>query len=282
MKIIADERCIEYGNMNHPENPERLRRTYKMLAEKGIETEKAKPCTEEDLLLIHSRSHVESIKTGNFSDPDTPFYENIFEIGCLSAGAALQAMRYAAEGKKAISLMRPPGHHASREKPAGFCYFNNVAIAVEKAIKEGKAKKIAIIDVDGHHGDGTQNIFRGREDVLVVSLHEFPAYPGTGLKSEGNLINFPLAAGTQGEEYMKKLHEGLEKVKELNPDIVAVSAGFDTYKEDPLLQIELDIPDYKTIAERIFALENPTFVILEGGYSDRLPECIMSFMQGIE
>lgn len=178
-----------------------------------------------------------------------------------------------------FSLSRPPGHHAGKNFLGGFCYFNSIAVAVEKAMQH--LDKIAILDIDGHHGNGTQDIFLDRKDVLFLSLHERGSFPMSGFVSEKNCINYPLPPGCREKEYMNFLDRALEKIDDFNADAIAVSAGFDTYKNDPLLTMNLDTSSYHRIASAISELDIPVFSILEGGYSEALPECIMEFLIGL-
>ncbi|MFN3301854.1 MAG: histone deacetylase, partial [Patescibacteria group bacterium] len=176
-----------------------------------------------------------------------------------------------------FSLMRPPGHHAGKDFCGGFCYFNNLAIAVAKFLK--KDKKVAILDIDCHHGNGTEDIFLGKNNVLYISLHESPLYPGTGLESRFNCLNFPLPPRTQEKEYLQTLEIALEKISQFKPNLLAISAGFDTYKKDPLTYFGLEIDSYQKIGEKIAQLNLPTFSVLEGGYSQSLPLCLYNFIK---
>ncbi|MCK4532128.1 MAG: histone deacetylase, partial [Candidatus Aenigmarchaeota archaeon] len=179
---------------------------------------------------------------------------------------------------KAFSLMRPPGHHAGKRTFEGFCYFNNIAIAVMKALKG--VKKVGILDIDVHHGNGSQEIFLGNPNVIYVSLHQYGfIYPGTGKHSEGNCYNYPLENGAEEGEYLEKLWVGLEKIKKFNPDLIAVSVGFDTFEKDPLAGLKLKIETYSKISKMISELAKPKFAVLEGGYSKALPECVQSFLK---
>jgi acetoin utilization deacetylase AcuC-like enzyme len=174
--------------------------------------------------------------------------------------------------------MRPPGHHATKNNPGGFCYFNNIAIAVKKLLLKGQ--RVAILDIDCHHGNGTQDIFLGNDNTLFVSLHQVPLYPGTGLSPEKNCLNFPLAQGTDEKVYLSTFETAIKEVNKFKPDAIAVSAGFDTYRNDPLTGLNLEKSTYKKIAKIISSLNLPRFAVLEGGYSDDLPECIYNFLTG--
>lgn len=284
MKIFYSPECLEYSQPGHPESPLRVDATVRLLREKGFDFTGPNPCRDEDILLAHSPSLLESVKKERFFDADTPVFRGIYEIAKLSAGAAADAaMHCLNHGEKAFSLMRPPGHHATRNHLGGFCYFNNIAIACLKARKEfADIGKVAIIDFDCHHGNGTEDIVLGNQDFLYLSLHQSPLYPGTGLKSRDNCLNFPLSSGTGPDRYLSVLGEGLEAVKKFNPDLLAISAGFDSYKQDPIAGLSLEQETYGEIGRMLSGLNKPTFAVLEGGYSRDLPECVYQFLTGLE
>ncbi len=281
MKIFYSPKCLDYSQPGHPEAPSRARGTYEYLESKGYEFSSPQPCTDEDVLRVHTQDLLESVKEGSFLDFDTPVYQGIYEIAQLSAGAAIDAaMHCLAEGEPAFALMRPPGHHATRSVLGGFCYFNNIAIASAKA-KE-KIGKVAIVDFDCHHGNGTEDIVLGKKDFLYLSLHQSPLYPGTGQRSRDNCLNYPLGAQTSPDEYLLALGEGLKEVGRFNPDVLAVSAGFDSYRLDPITSFTLEQETYKEIGRMLSALKKPIFSALEGGYSRDLPECVYHFLTGLE
>jgi acetoin utilization deacetylase AcuC-like enzyme len=259
-KIIFSEKCLNYGGW-HIEGPQRLKMAYEILKEKKYEFLEPAAASEEDLLRVHDSDYIWNLKKGLVEDPDTPAYENIYEHARLSAGGAKLAAKI-----NGFSLMRPPGHHAGRSGAAlgvytrGFCYLNNIAIAV-KAL----GKPALILDVDGHHGNGTQEIFQGDEKVVYVSLHRYPHYPGTGAYSEGNCLNFPLPADCGEERYLKTLDEALSMVDIGRFEVVAVSVGLDTHLGD-LASLGLTEKSYREIGKRIAALETPVFFVMEGGY----------------
>ncbi len=279
MKIIFSKKCLEFKIAGHPESPERLSRCFEYLSAKKFNILEPSICREEDILLVHSNKLLEEVKGNSFFDPDTPNPDNIFEYASLSAGAAILASEIAIKEGKSFSLMRPPGHHAGKDRLGGFCYFNNIAIAVERL--RLKNKKVAIIDFDCHHGNGTQDIFLGRDGVLYLSLHQVPLYPGTGLTSERNCLNFTLAPGTEEPAYLDCFQEGLKHVEEFKPQILAVSAGFDTYRRDPLGGIKLETSTYRKIGKLIAQFKKPTFAVLEGGYSKNIAVCLFEFLSGL-
>ena len=282
MKIIYSPECLSYHSPGHPESPERIQATAEYLEKKGYSFVQSQPCSEADVLRVHSEEMVTNVKMGTFFDGDTPALPGIYDYALLSAGAAMLALDSAFEGETAISLMRPPGHHATRDRVMGFCYFNNIAIAVAGHIGTHTAQKAAILDIDCHHGNGTEDIFRGHDSVLYVSLHQSPLYPGTGLVSQGNVVNFPLFPGTPESDYLDTLDRACQKIAEFTPSILGISAGFDTFEEDPLTQLNLVVDTYRKIGDRIAGLGIPTFIVMEGGYSSRLPECVYEFLQGFD
>ena len=276
MEVIFSQKCLEYMSPGHPESPARVESSYEYLKEKGLSFVEPKAAKEGELLSVHTRGLVEAVKNLSFSDSDTPALDGIFDYASLAAGSAIRAMELALEGKPAFSLMRPPGHHAGRDFLGGFCYFNNLAVACQKAIISGE--RVAILDIDCHHGNGTQDIFLGKEDVLYVSLHQVPLYPGTGLESQGNCLNYPLKPGTAPDEYLAVIKEAMAEIKKFSPRLLAVSAGFDTYARDPLANIGLKRDTYRKIKELILAAKINYFCVLEGGYSDELKYCICEFL----
>jgi acetoin utilization deacetylase AcuC-like enzyme len=281
MKIFYSDKCTGYSQPGHPESPERVQATHAYLMDKGFNFNEPEPCSDEDILLAHTKELLDSVKSEKFFDFDTPAFKGIFDIAKLSAGGAINAAMHCLEkGEKAFSLMRPPGHHATRSDLGGFCYFNSIAIASLKAAKN--AEKFAIVDFDCHHGNGTEDIMLGRQDALYVSLHQSPLFPGTGLKSRDNCINYPLPSRTSPDEYLSVLGEGLREVEKFNPDLLAVSAGFDSYKLDPIASLDLEKETFREIGRMLAALNKPTFSVLEGGYSRDLPECIYQFLSGLE
>ncbi len=279
MKIIYSPKCLEYGEPGHPESPVRVSETYDFIKDK-FDFVKPSPCDKEDILRVHPQELMESVKNGDFFDPDTPRLPGIFDHAKLAAGAAILAGKTAIKGESAFSLMRPPGHHAEKNKLGGFCYFNNIAITVRYAQKKLNVKNVLILDIDCHHGNGTQDIFLGDQSILFISLHQSPFYPGTGLSTEDNCHNYPLPAGTGEKEYLEVLQDAIDKTNSFKPDLIGVSAGFDTYKGDPLTNMQLEKESYSKIGDMISKLKSPTFIVLEGGYSEDMPACINNFLEG--
>ena len=285
MKIITDEQCLNYSRPGHPERPARVSRTLeKLRAQKELPITWAKPVPAEEVAILraHSPDHVARLEQQYDFDADTAWFPGIAEHARRTAGSALEALKAARAGETVFSLMRPPGHHATREQAMGFCYLNSVAIAVLEALATG-AKRVAVYDFDVHHGNGTEAILLNQPGAAFFSIHQFPCYPGTGAADVGkNCFNFPVAPATPAREYRKVLAKALEGVKKFKPNVLAVSAGFDAYARDPLAQETLEAEDYHWLGQQIRAMGVPTFSLLEGGYSDDLPELIMAYLKGLE
>ena len=280
MTIFHHPSCLEYSSPGHPERPERIGRTAPLLKDRHPDWAWRKPAaaTDAQLLRAHSRERVEGVANAlEHFDLDTPFYPNIEVHARRSAGAAIEAMRSALRGENALSLMRPPGHHATRDGAMGFCYFNNVAVAALEALESG-AERIAIWDFDGHHGNGTEAIVAHNLRIQFASIHQFPAYPGTGAKSFANINNYPIAPYTARRRIVDLARRSLDKLIAFEPDLLLVSAGFDAYAHDPLLQLTLEREDFAIFANWLNQIDVPVAVGLEGGYSNDLPELIDAFL----
>ena len=280
MTIFHHPRCLEYSSPGHPERPERIGRTAPLLKDRHPDWAWRKPAaaTDAQLLRAHSRERVEGVANAlEHFDLDTPFYPNIEVHARRSAGAAIEAMRSALRSENAVSLMRPPGHHATRDGAMGFCYFNNVAVAALEALESG-AERIAIWDFDGHHGNGTEAIVAHNLRIQFASIHQFPAYPGTGAKSFANINNYPIAPYTPRGRIVDLARRSLDRLIAFKPDLLLVSAGFDAYAHDPLLQLTLEREDFATFANWLNEMDVPVAVVLEGGYSNDLPELIDAFL----
>jgi acetoin utilization deacetylase AcuC-like enzyme len=276
-KIVFSEKCLRYGTY-HIEGPQRVQLAHEVLQKRGYEFVEPEPAVEDDLLRVHDGDYLWNLRKGFVEDPDTPAYDNVYEFAELSAGGALLAARIGG-----FSLMRPPGHHAGVFGAAlgvftrGFCYVNNIAVAVKML-----GKRTLILDVDGHHGNGTQEVFLGCSNVTYVSLHRHPHYPGTGFRSEGNCLNFPLPGDVGEKRYLETLDRALGMVAGESFERVAVSAGFDTYAGD-LASLGLTDSSYREIGRRIAGLGKPTFFVLEGGYmGEQVGRGIDRLLQGYE
>jgi len=280
MTIFHDPHCVEYSSAGHPERPERIIRTVPALKDRHPNWEWREPraATDDELLRAHSREHIERVaKAAEDFDLDTPAHRNIDKYAKKSAGAATEAARAALRGEKAFCLMRPPGHHATHDRAMGFCYFNNLAIAALDALENG-AERVAIWDFDAHHGNGTEAIVENNSRIRFASIHQSPAYPGTGVKSFANIDNYPIAPYMPRQKHVEAAKRALEKLLEFKPDLLLVSAGFDAYSADPLVQMTLEREDFATFGEWLRKTDIPTVATLEGGYSDDLPDLIDAFL----
>jgi acetoin utilization deacetylase AcuC-like enzyme len=283
--IITDERCAGYSRDGHPERPERITRALAYLrGQNELPIGWAAPGKVNDaqILRAHSVEHLSRLNEPGDFDADTPFHENIAEYARASVAAALDALNAARNGENVFSLMRPPGHHATRDRAMGFCYLNNIAIAVLEAAAMG-AKRIAVFDFDVHHGNGTEAILLDQPGVAFFSVHLHPFYPGTGAANAGkNCFNYPVAPSASREVYRAALARALGDLEKFQPDLIAVSAGFDAYVRDPLVQGVLVLDDFYRLGQSLRALGVPLFSLLEGGYSRDLPKLIFAYLKGVE
>jgi acetoin utilization deacetylase AcuC-like enzyme len=285
MIVITDEQCLEYSRAGHPERPQRVASTMELLkTQTELPVEWRKPTTADDeaILRAHTPAVLARLDTPEDFDADTPFFEGISMHARASVAAALDALKLARDGKNVFSLMRPPGHHATRENSMGFCYLNNIAIAALAATASG-SKRVAVFDFDVHHGNGTENILLNQLGVEFFSVHQHPAYPGTGAANRGrNCFNYPVAPAASRPTYRASLTHALDDLKHFCPDLIAVSAGFDAYERDPLAEGPLLAEDFHWLGQCLRKLNVPMFSLLEGGYSRDLPELILAYLKGVE
>ena len=284
MHVITDERCLGYSQPGHPERPQRVAGTLALLREQReieIIWEEPLAVTDEAIARAHEQAHLQRIANPDGPlDGDTPDYPEIDAHARRSIGGGLRALELAREGKPNFSLLRPPGHHATRDQAMGFCYFNSIAITALAARAAG-VDKVAVFDFDVHHGNGTEDILRTVEGTAFFSIHQHPAYPDTGQKSFDNCHNYTVPPDTPNDGWRKTASTALADLKKFNPDLLCVSAGFDAYKRDPLCQQQLEVEDFTWIARQLRQLNKPQANLLEGDYSSDLPKLILAYLKGL-
>ncbi len=286
LHLITDERCVNYHSPGHPERPQRITGTLEKLRtqqELKLTWDQPADVPEEALLRAHTKEHLARVKAPTDAfDADTPVHPGIHAHALRSIGGGLRALALARKGGMPFSLLRPPGHHALGNRAMGFCYLNQVAITALEALATG-AKRVAVYDFDVHHGNGTEAILLGQPGAFFYSIHQHPCYPGTGTQNVGdNCFNYPLAPRTPRADYRKTLTRALDALKAQQPDVVVVSAGFDAYARDPLAQETLEAEDFQWLGKSLRDLSVPVVSVLEGGYSNDLPELILAYLRGLD
>jgi len=279
-----------YQNHNtgdgHPEKIDRVTvviDNFKKLDNKDLVWKKPSKFDRSLLEITHNSDYINFVEKSfpekglSFLDGDTIVSPGSKDATSDAVGSIITAIDGVQnkDFKNAFCAVRPPGHHAEKNKAMGFCIYNNVAVGANYLINKYKLKKIAIIDFDVHHGNGTQDIFYDNEKVLYISTHQYPYYPGSGTNDEkgkhNNILNIPLPAGTTSEEYLNAYEFVLNKIKEFKPEFILLSAGFDAHKDDPLAQLQLESKDFYSITKRTLELskqycDGKVVSILEGGY----------------
>ncbi|MBS1848717.1 MAG: histone deacetylase, partial [Actinobacteria bacterium] len=284
--IVADERCARHvAGVGHPERPERLDAVMAGVVaahvDGALEFESPTPAGDDDLERVHDPGYVTALHSrcvtgGGRLDPDTAVVPASWEAARLAAGAGLCAIDALVSGRvdDVVCAVRPPGHHARPGAAMGFCLFNNVAVTAATLAEHGD--RVLVVDIDVHHGNGTQEMFWNDPRVAYVSIHQWPWYPGTGAVDEvggpgapGGILNVPVPAGTTGDTYDAAFESLVVPFSEaFAPDWVCVSLGFDAHRADPLAEVALSAGDYARLVGRIRSLVGPrrSIVFLEGGY----------------
>ena len=279
-----------YQNHNtgdgHPEKIDRVTAVidnFKKLDYKNLIWKKPTKFESSFLIKTHTSNYIDQVnksfpkKGYNFLDGDTIVSPGSKDASKDAVGSIITAIDgvHSKEFKNAFCAVRPPGHHAEKEKAMGFCIYNNIAVGANYLLEKYKYNKIAIVDFDVHHGNGTQNIFYDNKKVLFISTHQYPYYPGSGSEYEkgkcNNVLNIPLEAGTSSEKYLVAYENVLNKVREFKPEFLLFSAGFDAHIDDPLAQLRLGSEDFYKITKRTLDISKPfcngnVVSILEGGY----------------
>jgi len=288
--LVYDPIYLKHDTGEHVENAGRLEAIISHLEETGLKKQltplKPRPASVEELALVHNKQHISHLqgvarKGGGWLDADTAMSADSYQVALYAAGGAIVATEAVMEGEvnSAFALVRPPGHHATPRRAMGFCLFNNIAVAAEHALAKYKLERTLIIDFDAHHGNGTQEIFYDRPEVMYISTHEYPFYPGTGGVEEtgrglakGTKVNIPLPAGCGDNEYRLAFEQIIAPAaRRFKPQLILVSAGYDGHWADSIALMQLSVSGFGEMARVIQGLaselcEGRLVFILEGGY----------------
>ena len=286
-----------------PESPNRLLAIKEVLEDVKVAAYLTKiyprAATKEEIALVHDAEYISRIESTKgkavFLDPDTSTSPDTYDAALLAAGGVIACVDYLFDkgsSKRAFAFVRPPGHHAEEDRAMGFCIFNNIAIAAEYAIKKYSLKKVAILDFDVHHGNGTQNHFYGRDDVFFTSTHAFPFYPGTGRnqetgsgKGKGFTLNIPIPVGSGEMEFKNAWTEIIKAVRKYGPELLLISAGFDAHEDDPIGGLSVTTGGFRWLVAELVKLAKETsegriVFVLEGGYSlTALKSCVRATLE---
>jgi len=286
--LLSHPACLNHLTpMGHPERPDRLRAIERALEHEKFQMlarEQAPMASLEMVALAHPMDYVEQVREASPRegmvrlDGDTTMSPGSFEAALRGAGGAVQAVDEVMAGKVANAFVatRPPGHHAETATPMGFCLFNNAAVAARHAQKQHGAERVAIVDFDVHHGNGSQDIFWNDPTVMYCSTHQMPLYPGTGAVSErgarNTIVNAPLRPGDGGDQFRQAMETTiLPRLEDFGPDLVIISAGFDAHMRDPLANLNLLEADFTWVTQKLMELADRrangrVVSLLEGGY----------------
>ena len=304
--IVFDPLFLRHNQPGHPENAKRLESILTGLKESGLlkklEQIKSRHAEIGEISCCHTEEYIEYVKKfcekgGGYLDPDTYANEYSFNAASVAVGGSIDLTKVVLNGdlKNGFALLRPPGHHALSNKSMGFCLFGNISIAAKIALQNPKSGKVAIVDFDVHHGNGTQALIGDDPNILFISSHQYPFYPGTGSvreigsgDAEGTVINIPLEEGV-GDNGFKKVYEEivLPAVRRFNPDMILVSAGYDAHRDDPLANMNLSLSGFNWISRELIKLSDEIcsgkiIFFLEGGYNlDILQKGVINTIKGL-
>jgi len=305
LSIVSHRDCLDHHPLpGHPECPERLAAALAGIEQlRDICTIEAREATREELARVHTRRHLDRLdrieqrlerEAGvELLDPDTRAARGSFRAARIAAGAAIQAVESTlnSPNSPAFALTRPPGHHAEADRAMGFCLFNSIAAAAAYALSRPGIRKVAICDFDVHHGNGTESIFSNRREILFVSSHQFPLYPGTGDPHQPvarNVHNAGLPPGSGSNEFRHAWqHDLFDTIDRFGPDLILVSAGFDAHWRDPLAQLQLKDEDFYWIGHQLNLIAQSRArgrlaAVLEGGYDlQALTDSVLAFSEGL-
>lgn len=289
--LVTSRIFLEHETGDHPERPARLEAILRYLERTGRLDDRRlvepDPADEETIALVHDRAYIEELRAfaargGGWLDADTVVSPRSFDVARLAVGAAVTAVELVlrSEAPRAFALVRPPGHHAEPDRGMGFCLFNNIAVAAAWALQRHGLERVAIIDWDVHHGNGTQAAFYRTDRVLFVSIHQWPLYPGTGRADEigegqgrGYTLNIPLPPRSDDAAYLRAFDEQIEpRVRAYRPQLLLVSAGYDAHYADPLAAMAVTEQGFGAMAGRVLAwarewCDGRLVLVLEGGYN---------------
>lgn len=314
--LYTHPRFLDHKTGNHPETHRRLERIVQTLQDtetwRAFEQPSWNAATSEQLARLHDAKYIQRVQAyaergGGRMESDTVVSGDSFDVACLAAGAVMDAVRRVVGGstdsteafnteRRAVCLVRPPGHHALPHAPMGFCLFNNVALGALTATRELELQRVLIVDWDVHHGNGTQDAFWTDPQVAFLSIHRSPFYPGTGAASEtgagsalGTKLNVPVRFGTSRAEYRDLFRAALHKLAaQSRPELIIVSAGFDAHRLDPIGSLGLETDDYTWLTQDVLDVaqvhsQGRAVFALEGGYHlDELPRCVERMLRAVQ
>jgi len=301
IRIYRGKDCLLHDmGAEHPECPDRIHAINDQLLSSGLEMScehvDAQMIEKEAIYQVHDKAYVNEIFSQApddgivWLDDETAMMNKTLSAARYAAGAAVQAVDWVMDGadRQAFCLVRPPGHHAEKDKAMGFCFFNNIALATAHALNQYQLERVAVIDFDVHHGNGTQHIFEGESRVLMCSSFEHPLYPFTGTQpSADNIVAAPLEAGATGKAFREAANAWFTRLHAFKPELIVISAGFDAHAEDPMAHLRFNEDDYKWVSHQLRQLadtycQGRIVSSLEGGYDlSALGRSVVAHLKGL-